>query len=418
MLSLSSDECDPHINEITDEIDEYWYDDGAYFPVPSGRARDQLATYTVVGILIFVVIMGFVFIWANVTSPMMSPGDVLLGGILAGVLNSVLTIAIDIIMDGIAELELQGLTYRLVGEENWETGTKYEDAMIMKTFYFKFFSKYFALIMVAFFVNYVELQGAVHKCPDFQCMPVARCMFIAICTIDVLYQLIVLHVFPVVNKFFDNLNSPAAMQAAAGVKVQLTPQEQQFEWLDSTPTIDLYRDKVYQFGYIVLFSVLFPPVVPIFLALNLVEIRSRAHFLLTMNRRPEPLQAADIGSYQAILELLATLSIVTNSSLLGVTGYGLYFYFPDMSIVESLWASIILEHILFCAKMFLSSILPADVPLVSLIYCCVWFSLSVQQHPSKGSALTLSPGNTGETRIRSRRRPQESPAQEVGYRRE
>ena len=110
MLSLSSDECDPHINEITDEIDEYWYDDGAYFPVPSGRARDQLATYTVVGILIFVVIMGFVFIWANVTSPMMSPGDVLLGGILAGVLNSVLTIAIDIIMDGIAELELQGLT--------------------------------------------------------------------------------------------------------------------------------------------------------------------------------------------------------------------------------------------------------------------------------------------------------------------
>ena len=204
-----------------------------------------------------------------------------------------------------------------------------------------------------------------------------------------LYQLIVLHVLPVVNEFFDNLNSPAAMQAAAGVKVQLTPQEQQFEWLDSTPTIDLYRDKVYQFGYIVLFSVLFPPVVPIFLALNLVEIRSRAHFLLTMNRRPEPLQAADIGSYQAILELLATLSIVSNSSLLGVTGYGLYFYFPDMSIVESLWASIILEHILFCAKMFLSSILPADVPLVSLISCCAWVRLSVQQHPSKGSALTL-----------------------------
>ena len=96
-----------------------------------------------------------------------------------------------------------------------------------------------------------------------------------------------------------------------------------------------------------------------------------------MNRRPEPLQAADIGSYQAILELLATLSIVSNSSLLGVTGYGLYFYFPDMSIVESLWASIILEHILFCAKLLLSNILPEDVPLVSFIRCCAWACLSL-----------------------------------------
>jgi hypothetical protein len=36
-------------------------------------------------------------------------------------------------------------------------------------------------------------------------------------------------------------------------------------------------------------------------------------------------------------QILATLSIITNSLLVGVTSYGLYFYFPDMSIVESLW---------------------------------------------------------------------------------
>lgn len=36
-------------------------------------------------------------------------------------------------------------------------------------------------------------------------------------------------------------------------------------------------------------------------------------------------------------QILATLSIVTNSLLVGFTSYGLYFYFPDMSIVESLW---------------------------------------------------------------------------------
>ena len=36
-------------------------------------------------------------------------------------------------------------------------------------------------------------------------------------------------------------------------------------------------------------------------------------------------------------QVLASLSIVTNSLLVGVTSYGFYFYFPEMSIVESLW---------------------------------------------------------------------------------
>ena len=37
-------------------------------------------------------------------------------------------------------------------------------------------------------------------------------------------------------------------------------------------------------------------------------------------------------------QVLSTLSILTNSALVGVTSYGLYFYFPNMSIVESMWS--------------------------------------------------------------------------------
>ena len=43
------------------------------------------------------------------------------------------------------------------------------------------------------------------------------------------------------------------------------------------------------------------------------------------------------GRMWAWAQVLASLSIVTNSLLVGVTSYGLYFYFPEMSIVESLW---------------------------------------------------------------------------------
>jgi hypothetical protein len=297
----NSDECDPHINEVTEDEEDYWYDEGQYLPFPTGRARDQLVTLTVVGIIIAIVVVAFVFVWVNVMGPMMKPGDVLVGAIVGGVANSVITIAIDIIMDGIGEIDHQGLTSRLVLEENWDTDTKYEDALILKTCYFKMFSKYFALGMVCFFVNYVELLGAVHKCPEFQCLPIAQFMFVTMSIIDIIYQVVEQQVLPRVVKMIDNMNASAALREMMGE--HRTPQEEQFDWTDPTPIVDLYKDKVFQFGYIVMFSVLCPFVVPVFLAINLVELRSRPAVLLTRNRRPDYLMAASIGQYQPILEV-------------------------------------------------------------------------------------------------------------------
>ena len=279
---------------------------GQYFPIPTGRARDQLVTYGVVLVINAIVIVSFQYFWVHVTHPLMEPGNVLVGGILGGVLNSVVTITFDIAMDGIAELEVPGIMGMLCEGENWTTDTEHEDAIIRKTFYFKFFSKYYSLLMVAFAVNYVELSGEVHKCPDFQCLPVLQCMFITIVTIDIVYQLIVQHLFPVINKWIDAMNDPAGARAEAGMAPKpKTPQEDQYDWIDSTPTVDLYKDKIYQFGYISMFGLVFPLVVPVCLVVNLIEMRSRANTLLTKNRRPEPLQAADIGSYQYVLEVAA-----------------------------------------------------------------------------------------------------------------
>ena len=303
--TLRDDDADnePHVNEITGEVEAFYYDDGKYLPMPTARARDQLLTYTVCLIVIAIVITGFTFVWVHVTQPLMGPGNVIVGGILAGVLNSVITITIDAIMDGIAELEMNGFMEWLVTNENWETDTLHVDSLVMKVFYFKFFSKYFGLIMVAFAVNYVELLGDVHKCPDFQCMPVLQCMFVAMVVMDTTYQQLVLHVFPRISKWIDSLNSPAGLEEAAGIKKNLTPQEEQFQWLEATPVVDLYKNKIYQFGYIAMFGLAFPLVVPLCLAVNLVELRARAESLLTKNKRPDPASAADIGAYQVVLEV-------------------------------------------------------------------------------------------------------------------
>mmetsp|Transcript_29494 Transcript_29494/g.66771 ORF Transcript_29494/g.66771 Transcript_29494/m.66771 type:complete len:87 (-) Transcript_29494:744-1004(-) len=57
--------------------------------------------------------------------------------------------------------------------------------------------------------------------------------------------------------------------------------------------------------------------------------------LLTKNRRPDATTAADIGSYQVVLDTLSTLSIITNAGIVGVCSFSLYFYFPTMTDVSS-----------------------------------------------------------------------------------
>eukprot|EP00961_Rhodomonas_salina_P137655 1851731-Rhodomonas_salina.1 len=64
--------------------------------------------------------------------------------------------------------------HTLVDAENWMTDTEHEDAIIMKTFYFKITTKYFALFLVAFLVNYAPLFDEHYRCPDWQCMPVVQ----------------------------------------------------------------------------------------------------------------------------------------------------------------------------------------------------------------------------------------------------
>ena len=350
---------DEHIDEVTDEVVDYYFDEGSYLP-PTGRARKQLLTYLVILAINIAVVVAFVFIWTTISLPMMEPGNVLVGSIVSGVLNSVITILVDATMDGIAELELVGAMHHLIMQENWRTATEHEDALIMKTFYFKFAAKYFALFMVAFGVNNVQLLGEDARCPEWDCLPVLQIMVCTIVVVDILYSLVVQNVFPAINKYFDGLADNAALKARAGMKIQLTPQEEQYDWLDPTPVVDLYKDKIYQFGYIAMFGSVFPLIVPLCLLQNLVEIRARAAALLTKNRRPEPAVAADIGPYQSVLEIISTLSIITNSAMIGITGYGFYFYFPDMNPVDCLWVTVVLEHALLLIKILIINLFPSD----------------------------------------------------------
>ncbi|RHZ67771.1 hypothetical protein Glove_299g21 [Diversispora epigaea] len=128
------------------------------------------------------------------------------------------------------------------------------------------------------------------------------------------------------------------------------------------PVYDIYEDYVEmitQFGYVSLFSVIWP-LTPIFALINnWVELRSDAIKLCEHTRRPIPSRANSIGPWLENLSLLTWLSSITNSSII-------YLYHPNTKGFTSLsgviftivliWLS---EHILSVIRYIVHQMLQA-----------------------------------------------------------
>jgi hypothetical protein len=59
--------------------------------------------------------------------------------------------------------------------------------------------------------------------------------------------------------------------------------------------------------------------------------------------------------------MFATLSILSNTGLVCLTSHAVYFYKPDMSLVDRVWLLTILEHVLFIAKVIIENVI-SDQP--------------------------------------------------------
>jgi hypothetical protein len=142
--------------------------------------------------------------------------------------------------------------------------------------------------------------------------------------------------------------------------VAKTEMEMQYEYPEAAAVCDGYMILVYQLGYVAMFAVALPVMPTVFLIYSISELRAKAMALLTGLRRPEFQCAADIGSYQQVIDVITTMSVLTNAFIIGFTSHGLYFYFPDMDGVERVWATVILEHFLFLCKLFVENIVPKE----------------------------------------------------------
>lgn len=121
-----------------------------------------------------------------------------------------------------------------------------------------------------------------------------------------------------------------------------------------------YLEMFIQFGYVTLFSSVFPLAALFALVSNVIEIRSDAFKLCYVFQRPFGSRANGIGVWQDAMELMGVVSIIVNCALIGLSGQ-LQTIYPDISTNQTILFIIVLEHCLIGLKYGISYAIP-DIP--------------------------------------------------------
>ncbi|CAG5879990.1 unnamed protein product, partial [Menidia menidia] len=122
-----------------------------------------------------------------------------------------------------------------------------------------------------------------------------------------------------------------------------------------------YIELLVQFGYLSLFSCVFPLTAVLLLLNNLTEIRSDAYKICRLFRKPFSPPVANMGVWQVAFEVLSYVSVVSNCWLLllsprlqrlqeegGVSGTNI------------LLAAVGVEHLLIIIKLIMAALIPDE----------------------------------------------------------
>ncbi|XP_077568064.1 anoctamin-10-like, partial [Stigmatopora nigra] len=124
-------------------------------------------------------------------------------------------------------------------------------------------------------------------------------------------------------------------------------------------TFDDYLELFLLFGYISLFSSVYPQAAVLVLLNNITEIYSDAFKMCNLYKRPFSDPAANIGIWQLAFEAMSVIAIVTNCAIIGMSSE-VRAYFPNSEMHLMLW-TVAIEHALLAFKFMLAFLVP-DVP--------------------------------------------------------
>lgn len=240
---------------------------------------------------------------------------------------------------------------RLNEYENWETAENYESALTQKIFVLNFIASYLPIILTAFVyvpfgsivVPYLDIfnltarpfaqnekQLETPKSGGFVIDPSRLKKQVIYFTVTAQIVNFGLEtILPLVkrrgfSKYLEMKSESAAKKggAGAGVTIDDVPEEAEFlKRVRKEAELDFYdvatdlREMVVQFGYLSLFSVVWPLTPVSFIINNWVELRSDAVKICLEMQRPTPHRADSIGPWLDSLEFLAWLGSITSAAL-------------------------------------------------------------------------------------------------------
>ena len=269
---------------------------GAFFPPHRRAARVSLGV--VIGSLCVALCLLFLALCVVYKA---TPGNATMGT----VVNSVGIILFKVGYEKVAVL--------LTDAENWMTDTVYADKLVCKLTAFNFINSYFSLFFTifgycAFWGNHGDLQmcrmGAFRKLQQDLGILLAIQIFASNLTSFLLPYL----------QLVKNMREQGGLDAAGlvqdmsrpGVEFLLVECDEQLDNIKATSM------EATQYGYVTLFSAAFPGAPFMTCINNLVGLRTDGYKYLCTYRRIQPFGFEDIGTFQAIFELMNYAGVVNS----------------------------------------------------------------------------------------------------------
>lgn len=281
----------------------------------------------------------------------------------AGVLNGVLIFIFDMIYRYLSRLGNEW--------ENWRTEQEYQDALITKSFFFKFFNSFSSLFYLAFVRSlvsgtgfYISVYGSVCPAcgdddngwdPENRCRPTINlsskspnpkfeecCIELAnYCNQtqvqnqinrqilkDLQIQLASLFVTAVVIQntlevglpfLFEYIKQKKEESEAREKGEEVKPKSDAEEQSDLAPyenTIDDMAEIIIQFGYVTLFVMCLPLTPLLALINNMIELKVDGTNLVKSSQRPHPNGSFGLGAWNGVLSFFSVIAVGTNVALL------------------------------------------------------------------------------------------------------
>lgn len=124
-------------------------------------------------------------------------------------------------------------------------------------------------------------------------------------------------------------------------------------------TFDDYLEQFLLFGYVSLFSCVYPLAAVLVVLNNITEVYSDAFKMCHVFKRPFSEPAANIGVWQLAFETMSIIAVVTNCALIALSPQ-VKAYFPE-SDAQLILTVVAIEHVLLAFKFILAFVIP-DVP--------------------------------------------------------